>query len=147
MKVFTLLALVSPIVASAIKRDDIQVNCGQPAGASDTQLLASEYSYPVSQLLKGGDATVHFYKGPAFCYVVSCNPGSGDNAGVTVCNDADKEVDIAYADMAWFAQRVYDKCKVRHDDGKDYLQKGQAFNPDADWNVFLSDLGPNACHN
>ncbi|XXG99880.1 hypothetical protein Hte_006221 [Hypoxylon texense] len=145
MKVTTLLALASPIVASAIKRDDVQVKCGQPGGASDNELPASSYAYPIDQLSNHGDVKVHFYAGPAYCYLVSCNPSNnGNSAGVTVCNDKPEEVDITYGDMAWFAQRVYEQCKVRHDDGNDYIQKGQAFNNDANWNVFLSDVG-DAC--
>ncbi|KAI1776455.1 hypothetical protein F4818DRAFT_440822 [Hypoxylon cercidicola] len=164
MKAFTLLTLVSPIVAVAIKgsavgkavdsvdaslmeRDDVTVLCGQPPDHPDTPILASEYAYPVGLLLGAGDKTLHFSKGPSACRQVACNPSTGEDAGVTVCSDESVEIDILYTDMAWFAQRVYDQCKVRHSDGKDYITKGQAFNPSAKWNVILSSFGVNNCHN
>ncbi|KAI1767731.1 hypothetical protein GGR53DRAFT_526202 [Hypoxylon sp. FL1150] len=140
------LVLASPIMGSVMKRDDVIANCGEPADHSDNQLLRSEYSYPIGLLLgaAGGDA-VYFEPGPSNCKNVACNPGKdGANAGVTVCSDDTSEIPIGKQEMGWFAQRIFEQCKIRTPDGVDYLQKGQVFNPDAKWNVILSDLGPDA---
>ncbi|KAI0166749.1 hypothetical protein GGR52DRAFT_574707 [Hypoxylon sp. FL1284] len=154
MKAYAILTLLSPIAALYIKapdaglnetisvqRDDVKAQCGMPPDRPNTPLPASDYAYPISKLLKWGSGTLHFAAGPKACMRVSCNPGPGDNAGVIVCSDAHQEVDIMYSDIAWFAQEVYRQCKVRHSDGLDYIQKGQIFNPDAPWNVILSDWG------
>ncbi|KAI6087007.1 hypothetical protein F4821DRAFT_278291 [Hypoxylon rubiginosum] len=143
------LGLASTALGSVMKRDDVKVLCGQPPDHSDLTLLASLYSYPVGQLLgaAGGDA-VYFEPGPANCKNVACNPSDdgpnvGTTAGVTVCSDDSNEIPIGKQDMGWFAQRIYEQCKVRIDN-VDYLQKGQVFVPGAKWNVILSDLGPDA---
>ncbi|KAI1396433.1 hypothetical protein F4819DRAFT_491513 [Hypoxylon fuscum] len=138
--------LLSPVdkyengtIAGGIKRpgdDDIQVICGAPPGSPDNSFPAYDYSYPIGMLLSGGDKRIHVDAGPGKCRQAACNDGGG--AGVIVCNDG-PATDLRAADIGWFAQRVYEKCKTRRD-GQDYVEKGQAFCPDH-WNVILSDVG------
>ncbi|KAI1658961.1 hypothetical protein F4813DRAFT_34689 [Daldinia decipiens] len=155
MKVFSVVALASPIVAATLGRavtptadqanstfaelDDIQVLCGVPK--PDNELPATSYSYPIGLLLSAGDKRLHIDAGPANCQQAACGTKSG--AGVIVCNDEKNGVDLLYSDIGFFAQQVYNKCKHRRDD-IDYVEKGQAFCPDG-WNVILTDVGTD-CH-
>ncbi|KAI1415343.1 hypothetical protein F5Y13DRAFT_187443 [Hypoxylon sp. FL1857] len=122
----------------AMRDDDIKVLCGAPPDYPDSDFPAQDYSYPIGLLLGGGDHKLHVDAGPAKCIQAACNSGGG--AGVFVCNDQHNGVDLLYTDIGWFAQRVYEKCKHRLDDGTDHVQKGQAFCPD-NWNVILTTVG------
>ncbi|KAI8960578.1 hypothetical protein F5Y11DRAFT_329492 [Daldinia sp. FL1419] len=153
MKAFSVLALVSPIMAATIgravgsssdqashaivERDDIFTQCGFPAPSNE--LVASAYDYPIGALLSAAGKTIHIDAGPSNCKQVIC--GSKSGGGVYVCNDNTHAVDLLYSDIGFFAQQVYNTCKHRRDD-IDYVQKGQSFCPDS-WNVILSDIGSN----
>ncbi|KAL7625184.1 hypothetical protein AAE478_004399 [Parahypoxylon ruwenzoriense] len=167
MKSYSLIAFASPIFAAVIQNpalgkgilaspfakylnetpsastdkqqlSDIQVLCGAPPNSPDSDLPAQDYSYPIDLLLDGGGRRLHVDAGPSKCVQAACNAGGG--AGVFICNDQHDAINPMYTDIAWFAQRVYEKCKHRKD-GVDYVQKGQAFNPDDNWNVILNDVG------
>ncbi|OTA99934.1 hypothetical protein M426DRAFT_268469 [Hypoxylon sp. CI-4A] len=119
------------------KLDDIQVLCGVPVPSND--LPATDYSYVVGKVLAYGDADFPIGSGPANCKPVACADKS--KAGVSLCNDEPKLINVNYQDIAFLAKQIYNKCK-HPGDGQDYVQKGQAFNPDAAWNVVLGgDVG------
>ncbi|KAI1099611.1 hypothetical protein F4804DRAFT_337081 [Jackrogersella minutella] len=160
MKTYSALAFISPILATVVRlphqpanshgsylnrthpvnlepRDDITVLCGAPPDYPDSDYPAFDYSYPIGLLLSGRDLKLHVDAGPKKCKQAACNEGGG--AGVFLCNDQSNAIDILYTDIGFFAQRVFEKCKHRQD-GSDYIQEGQAFNPD-NWNVILTDVG------
>ncbi|KAI1138670.1 hypothetical protein F5Y05DRAFT_418894 [Hypoxylon sp. FL0543] len=159
MKGFTYLALAAPILAAVFKtplsgplaksldgshaagvakRDDIRVVCDAPSDWPDSDYPAQAYAYPIGLLLSGGGNKLHVDAGPAKCIQAACNSNGG--AGVIVCNDQTNPVDLLLTDIGWFAQRVYEGCKHRLDDGTDYVREGQAFCPE-NWNVILTDVG------
>ncbi|KAI0381902.1 hypothetical protein F5Y04DRAFT_280549 [Hypomontagnella monticulosa] len=146
-KIYLALCLVSQVLGATIingdaaglvnRDDDIKVLCGAPPDMASTEFLATDYNYPIDQMLSAGTYKLHVDAGPAKCKQASCGENGG--AGVYICNDNTKPVEALYSDIAWFAQRVYEKCKVRRD-GTDFLSKGQSFCPDG-WNVILADVG------
>ncbi|KAI0896128.1 hypothetical protein F4806DRAFT_502456 [Annulohypoxylon nitens] len=162
MKVFSILTRASSIMAAAIQspqsqappaslignylnktrpayfnHDDVRVICGDPSDYPNTEFPSTDYNYPIGLLLSGGSRKINLQAGPRKCTQAACNAGGG--AGVFICNDQPKSIDVLYTDAGWFAQRVFEKCKDRRN-GVDYVEKGQAFCPD-NWNVILSDVG------
>ncbi|KAI5865608.1 hypothetical protein GGS23DRAFT_595127 [Durotheca rogersii] len=164
MKTYTLITFASPILAAVVKDpasvleaqassgakylggiydkhrlEDVQILCGAPPNVPDSVFPATDYDHPVGILLSGGDKRLHVEAGPSKCIQAACDTGGG--AGVFICNDETHPIDPLYADIGWFAQQVYFKCRDRRGD-QDFVHKGQAFNPDDKWNVILNDVGP-----
>ncbi|KAI2621779.1 hypothetical protein GGR54DRAFT_639116 [Hypoxylon sp. NC1633] len=133
---FTELIDFNGTVVPAI-HDDVKVLCGAPPNIPDNSLPSDQYAYPVGLLLSGGDKKIHVDAGPGNCKQAACNAVGG--AGVIICNDEKNAIDILYTDVGFFAQRVYQNCRVRKGDDE-FVQKGQAFCPDG-WNVILTDIG------
>ncbi|KAI2641550.1 hypothetical protein GGS26DRAFT_585940 [Hypomontagnella submonticulosa] len=146
-KIYLALCLATQVLGAAIhgadavglmkRDDDIQTLCGAPPNMPNTEFLVSDYAYPIDLLLSAGDTKLHVDAGPAKCKEAAC--GADGGAGVYICNDNTKPIEILFSDIAWFAQQVYNKCKVRRD-GTDFISKGQSFCPDG-WNVILADVG------